>query len=52
MRIRMLTAVAGDGFSHAPGEEATHIPDKERAAYVKAGLAEEIKEAKPSKKKK
>lgn len=43
MRIRMLTSVAGEGFSHAPGEEGTGIPPKERRRFVEAGLAEEIK---------
>lgn len=44
MRIRMKTSVAGDGFSHAPGEEATGIPENERQSYVDAGLAEKIVE--------
>jgi len=46
MRIRMLTSVAGDNFSHAPGEEGTGIPEAERGNYVKAGLAEVIAEPK------
>lgn len=48
MRIKMLTSVAGEGFSHGPGDEGTGIPEAERARYVAAGLAVEIVEAKPA----
>lgn len=44
MRIRMKTSVAGDGFSHGPGEEGTGIPESERQNYIDAGLAEKIVE--------
>lgn len=48
MRIRMLTGVAGDTWSHAPGEEGASVPEAERAAYVEKGLAEVIAEPKPA----
>tara|TARA_B100001057_G_scaffold475722_1_gene542824 strand:+ start:1591 stop:1755 length:165 start_codon:yes stop_codon:yes gene_type:complete len=52
MRIKMLTSVSGDGFSHAPGEEGTGIPEGERQNYIDAGYAEEIAEPKKTSAKK
>ena len=43
--IRMLTAIAGNGFSVGPGVETDVFTEDEESRLVASGAAEEVKKA-------
>lgn len=44
MKVRLLVAIAGDNYSHAPGAEID-LDDAEAARFIERDMAEPVEDA-------